>query len=211
MPRRTGAARQDRGPPLSAILRQVADESAPGPVSINDLIEALRNRAIAALIFVFAVPNVIPLPPGVSSILGAPLLFLTAQLMLGRKPWLPRFIMRRSMERAHFAAIVRRVGPWLSRAESLLRPRLVVLAKPPIEYAVGALCFALSIILFLPIPMGNMPPAIAICMFALGLLERDGIWILGGLGMAVAAVALIWGVLLALLESGLFMLNKLLS
>jgi hypothetical protein len=61
------------------------------------------------------------------------------------------------------------------------------------DRAIGAVCLLLSIILFLPIPMGNMPPAIAICLFALAILERDGIWVLAGFGAAIAAVAVIWG------------------
>ena len=33
-----------------------------------DLATALRDRAIGALILVFALPNTIPMPPGVSSV-----------------------------------------------------------------------------------------------------------------------------------------------
>ena len=39
----------------------------------------------------------------------------------------------------------------------------------------GAACLLLAIILFLPIPFGNIPPAFAISAFALGILERDGV------------------------------------
>jgi len=172
------------------------------------LVIALQDRAIGALIFVFAFPNTFPLPPGASSILGAPLLFLTAQLALGRAPWLPKFIADRSLEREHFAAIVQRVSPWLARAERLFRRRLAVLARPPCENLIGALCLLLAVILFLPIPLGNIPPAITICLFALAILERDGLWVLIGCAAAVAAMAIVWGVLFAIVESGLFLLTK---
>jgi len=39
----------------------------------------------------------------------------------------------------------------------------------------GGACLLLAIILFLPIPFGNIPPAFAISAFALGILERDGL------------------------------------
>ncbi len=166
---------------------------------------------MGALIFVFAIPNAMPLPPGASSILGAPLLFLTAQLALGRRPWLPKLIADRSMDRVHFASIVQRVAPWLARAERLLRPRLEMLALPPFENVIGVICLLLSIILFLPIPFGNMPPAVAICLFALGILERDGIWIIAGVAATVVAITIVWGVLLALFESGLYLLSRMLG
>jgi hypothetical protein len=199
------------GSSLSQILIQIANDQSRQRISLGGLIDALHDRAIGALIFVFAFPNTIPLPPGASSILGAPLLFLTAQLALGRPAWLPKIIATRSIDRTHFATVVHRIAPWLARAERLLRPRVQILTRPPVEYLIGAVCLLLSIILFLPIPMGNMPPAIAICLFALAILERDGIWVLAGFGAAIAAVAIVWGVLFALIESALFLFGRLIA
>ncbi len=85
VPRPDGADR------LSAILLVIARQDRER-ISIGDLLHALEHRALAALMFVFAVPNCIPVPPGVSAVLGAPLLFLSVQLMLGQRAWLPRFI-----------------------------------------------------------------------------------------------------------------------
>ena len=199
------------GPSLSEILSRIAADETRQRISVGDLIAALHDRAIGALIFVFAFPNTIPMPPGTSSILGAPLLFLTAQLAFGRKPWLPKVIAERSMERVHFAAVVSRVAPWLARAERLLRPRLEILARPPFEYLIGGICLLMSIILFLPIPMGNTPPAVAICVFALAVLERDGIWVLIGACTAIAAVAIVWGVLFALFRTALLLIVRMIG
>jgi hypothetical protein len=199
------------GPSLSEILTRIADDETRPRISVGDLLVALSDRAIGALIFVFAFPNTVPMPPGVSSVLGAPLLFLTAQLALGRPPWLPKIIAGRSMDRAHFATVVRRIAPWLARAERLLRPRLQILARPPLENLIGGVCLLLSIILFLPIPMGNMPPAVAICLFALAILERDGIWVLAGLGATIGAIAISWGVLLAMFRGALLLFERLIG
>ena len=199
------------GPSLSEILSRIAADETRQRISVDDLIAALHDRAIGALIFVFAFPNTIPMPPGTSSILGAPLLFLTAQLAFGRKPWLPKVIAERSMERVHFAAVVRRVAPWLARAERLLRPRLEILARPPFEYLIGGIYLLMSIILFLPIPMGNTPPAVAICVFALAVLERDGIWVLIGTCTAIAAVAIVWGVVFALFRTAMLLIVRMIG
>jgi hypothetical protein len=196
---------------LSQMLTQIARDDSRDRICVRDLLLAMQDRAMGALIFVFAIPNAIPLPPGASSILGAPLLFLTAQLALGRRPWLPRVIADRCMDRAHFASLVSRIAPWLQRGERLLRPRLEVLTRPPMEYLVGTICLLLAIVLFLPIPMGNMPPAAAISLFALALLERDGVWILAGLAATAVAIAITWGVLFTLFRSGLFLLERMFS
>lgn len=193
-----------RGRALSEILRDIAGDTSRERIAVGDILAAMRDRAIAALMFIFALPNVLPMPPGMSSILGAPLIFLAAQLTLGLRPWLPGVIAGRSIARSDFAILVRRTSPWLARAEKLLRPRLGTLARPPFEYLVGLLSLLMALILFLPIPLGNMLPALAICLFSLGILERDGAWILAGLLAALAGVALVWGVLYALIGSALF-------
>ena len=193
---------------LSAILMAIAKGQDRERISIADLLQALEHRAIGALMFIFAVPNAIPVPPGVSAILGAPLIFLSFQLMIGRRPWLPKLITDRSLSRVDFEKVVDLTAPWLARAERLMRPRFEFLAKPPLEYLIGAICLVLSIILFLPIPLGNMLPAFTICVLALGVLERDGLWIGIGVACAVAAVIIVWGVMWALLWSALFVLGS---
>lgn len=193
---------------LSAILTAIAEAQDKDRISIGDLLEALRHRALGALMFIFAVPTALPMPPGVSAILGAPLLFLTAQLTLGMRPWLPRFITQRSLSRVDFSRVVATTVPWLAKAEGVMRPRLIPLARRPAVQLVGLIALCMSIVLFLPIPLGNMLPSIAICIMALGVLERDGVWILFGIGLAVASVIIVWGVFWALIFAGLFVLSN---
>lgn len=197
--------------PLSQVLIALAGDTSRLRVSIGDLLAALQDRAVAALLLLFALPNVIPAPPGTSALLGAPLVFLAAQLTFGLRPWLPRLITERSITREHFAALVSRAAPWLDRAERLLRPRWTVLCRPPAEYGVGLVCLLLSVIVFLPIPFGNMLPAFAICLMALAILELDGLWVLAGLLTAAGSVALVWGVLWALLRTAVYLVHHVLS
>lgn len=193
---------------LSAILTAIAQAQDKERISVGDLLEALRRRALGALMFIFAVPTALPMPPGVSAVLGAPLLFLTAQLMLGMQPWLPRFITDRSLSRVDFEKVVNTTAPWLAKAESVMKPRFIVLAARPVVHLVGLVAFCMSIILFLPIPLGNMLPSIAICIMSLGLLERDGVWIIVGLILAGLSVIVVWGVFWALIFGGLFLLSN---
>jgi hypothetical protein len=193
------------------VLLGLARDTTRERIRISDLFDALGDRAIGALMFVFAVPNVVPVPPGVSAVLGTPLIFLAAQLMTGRPPWLPGVVARRSLSRDDFARLMDRVLPWLMRGEKLLRPRLGVWVRPPVEYLVGAVCLLLAVVLVLPIPLGNTLPALAISVLALGVLERDGLWVLAGTVAAVIAGVVVSGVVLAMVKAGLYVLTQWLS
>ncbi len=176
---------------LSTILQLMA-ESSEDRIPIGRLVEAFSDRAFGALMFIFALPNVIPMPPGTSAVLGAPLVVIAAQLMIGRSTlWLPKALLRRSVRTVDLQRMNSAVGRYLRKTERFLSPRLSYLFGPIGDRAIGAVCLLLSIILFLPIPFGNMLPALAIACFALALLERDGILAILGLVVAVAAVGML--------------------
>lgn len=203
-----GAGRSERhGGRLSGILMTLAGDGSRERISVADIFAAMGDRAFGALILIFALPNVIPTPPGTSALTGAPLVFLSAQLMLGQSPWLPKIIAERSMMRSDFASIVGRISPWLARGERMLRPRLGLFIYPPAEYLIGLLCFILSVVLILPIPLGNILPAIAICLFSFGILERDGLCVLLGTVVFVISVTVVAGVLFALVKGFILLLT----
>ncbi len=108
------------------------------------------------------------------------------------------------MPRERFAQLVDRLAPWLARAERLLRPRWSVLVGHRAENVLGAVCLVLAIVLALPIPLGNMLPAFAICLIALGILERDGVWTSIGVLVGLGSLVLVSGVVYALTKSFMF-------
>ena len=176
---------------LSAILTAIAEAEDRDRISIGDLLEALKRRALGALMFIFAIITALPMPPGVSAVVGAPLVFLSAQLMLGMNAWLPRIITDRSLSRVDFHRVVKAASPWLARAEGIMKPRFEFLAKRPAVYFAGFVTFVMSLLVLLPIPGANMAPSIAICIIALGLLERDGIWIVLGALVGIVSTVVV--------------------
>ena len=202
-----GCGDHDHGPPrkrLSEFLTDITTDPSLSDITVSELMRLMEGRARAALILIFAFPNVLPAPPGLSALLGLPLLYLTSQMMLGRIPWLPRFIGARGMQRSTFAALVERAVPFLNRAERLLRPRWTWMVSHSAEKLLGALALILAVVVTLPIPLGNMMPAFAICLIALGVLERDGLW--AGLGVVVGLAALLLSatVVYGILKAALF-------
>jgi len=188
---------------LSTILTDIANDPARETITIADIRDAMGDRAFGALMFVFAAPNTLPVnAPGVSVVLGIPLLFLSLQLVAGLAvPWLPRALVQRAVSRPRFARVMQYVVPWVRRAETFSRPRWPLLAAGLAERLIGLWCAFLSVVLILPVPFGNMGPGIAICILAFALLERDGEATVTGFGISVAALVLAWGVILAIVKA----------
>lgn len=182
---------------LSDIVRSMDTSQ---DTSIGDLADSLGERAFGALMFIFAVPNAIPTPPGTSAILGLPLVILTWQVLAGRQTlWLPEVVRKRRISKEMLHAFVTKVTPIMAKLERVLKPRLgFVVTSDLAERLIGLVTFPLALILFLPIPFGNIPPALAIACLALGLAERDGLAVLVGYVFSVASVAILAAVSSAL-------------
>ena len=176
-----------RRPTLSDVLTALAADWDQPRISVGQLILALGDRGLIGLLLILAFANVIPNPPGTSAVLGLPMLYLSWQMMRGGMPWLPQFLAARSFDIDHFRTVVARAMPYLNRVERLLRPRITTLSTPAAFRLLGAVCLLLSIVLVLPIPFGNLLPAAAIAIIALGALERDGVWITGGVLFGIAS------------------------
>lgn len=177
---------------VSELLDQIAAK--PGrKVAVSDIVDMFGDRAFGALMFVFAAPLILPMPPGVSALLGAPLIFITGQWMLGRRTlWLPKALLDRTISKSDFRSLTAKLKPYLEKLERRLRPRLTFMYNPFGDRLVGLLCFVLSLIVFLPIPFGNMLPSLAIAAFAIGGAERDGIAAIFGWVMAILSIAVLW-------------------
>lgn len=191
---------------FSQILQELAEGEEKDRISVGDLVQAMQDRAFGALLLVFAFPNILPSPPGLAAVLGLPLVYLSTQMMLGQLPWLPKFIANRSMTHQNFVTVVEKGAPWLSRAERLLRQRVGFMTSAPVERLLGFVCLIIALVLMLPIPFGNMLPSLAICLIALGVLERDGVWIIAGVLGGVIAVTVVGGIGYALVKSALFVI-----
>lgn len=173
---------------LSALLDKLLDAHPDqARISLRDMINVFGVRAYGPLLLMFALPNAIPSIPGLMAILGIPLLFLSVQMILGYVPWLPDILARQSLKRSSLISLRNRVYPWLVKADKIVRPRWLWMSSQKVERLLGVFIFLLSLSVFTPIPFTNMLPALSICVIAVGLLERDGLWLLAGLMLGTTA------------------------
>lgn len=160
---------------LSEMVERIDGDEGPGPV-----------------LFVLTLPVLLPLPPGVSMVMALPILLVAPQILMGRKTlWLPKWLGDRSVKHAELVKLLNRVLPVLERVEKVVRPRLGALTGRTGEMLAGVACTLIGIILVLPIPFANLLPSWSLGAFSLGLTRRDGLFILAGYGLLIAALGVI--------------------
>lgn len=181
-------------PRLSQIFSALA-EHATGSISIGTIRDALGDRSFAALLVLFAALNLLPLPPGATLVLGLPLLLVSGQMVLGyRNPWLPRMLLRKTVDAERFRRASTRLVPLLERLERLVTPRHWPFSPAASDRIIGAITLLLGLAVTLPIPLGNWLPAFAIAILGLALSERDGIFFVVGVLTGLASFAIIGAV-----------------
>ena len=94
----------------SQLLRDFLSSHTEPRISLGALRDALDDRGFGVLLFIFALPNLVPVNiPLLSAVLGLPLVLLAAQLSYGRhKPWFPDWLTSQSFPREGFVAVVNR-------------------------------------------------------------------------------------------------------
>ena len=197
---------------LSSLLLDFAANFTAERVRVRDITESLGQRSFGFILLIFALPNSLPIIgiPGVSTITGLPMLFVAVQMALGHKRvYLPRWIADSSLATSDFHKLVGKVAPWLRRLEKLMKPRIAILTQRNAERWLGAFCVLLAFLLVLPIPLGNLLPALGILFIALGLIEHDGVCVLVGLAIGVASWVLLSGLVWVVFKTTLAVIDRL--
>lgn len=180
-------------PSFSNLLHRLSGEFESDEITLEDLIERISPRAYPVIMFVLAFPNLVPIPaPGLSAVVGLPLAVVMLQMSLGYpSPVLPRFLARRKLSLSRLSMACTRATPYAEWIEDRIRPRLLFLLRAPFDRLIGVAATILSLIIMLPVPLGNAVPALAICVIAFGLLRGDGLTVLVGLMIAAVGVSII--------------------
>lgn len=167
--------------------------SHPGEhISLDDLLQPLRNRAFGCLLLLLAIPNFIPAPIGIGGVMGSLIVVLGLQLLIGlEQPWIPHRLRQRPLRRAAVRKFLDKTIPVLQRLERMCRPRLEILTRKPASMVTGLMLVLLGVLLALPIPFTNYLFGVLMLAYAIAMIERDGalllgLWVISGglIGMA---------------------------
>lgn len=181
---------------FSQVIEDIGHKDEPR-LYLGELVNAFGERGFGALMLFFGLLNIaIGIIPGTTTILGAPLLLMGFQLVIRQDQlWLPRWALKRWIEREAYRTGVSKVLPRLRRMERLSRPRLEMMTSEVSEVLIGVATMLLAFILILPIWGGNLIPALIIATFGFGLMQRDGLAILiawCAVGLICVAGLVVW-------------------
>jgi hypothetical protein len=185
---------------ISARLDQLVASTEGESVTLGWILDHLNERAFGLFLLILALPCCIPLLYGVPQVVALPLMFISLQVLAGRRvPWLPGKLSAREVATESLRNLSVRAAPWLRRIETFSRPRLGFLTRAPLDRLVGAALVVFSASILVPLPATNTVPGFAVVIVAMGLLQRDGILVLIGsiLGTAWIATLVIAGASLA--------------
>ena len=201
------AATGKRHQSVSAVLRDVVEASRGENITIREIVEAFGDRAFGFMLILFSLPNCVPAPPGVAGIVGTPVLIFGIQMMLGHtRPWLPAFILRRSISVATFRRVIDVAEPRLKKLEAYCRPRFTWAFGPQGDRLIGFFAFLVAVSVLIPFPGTNFPPSLALVIASVAVMEEDGILLALGLLVGVAGLAytvMVTGAAVHLVEAAL--------
>lgn len=184
-------------PPRSFIkaIADIAEAHAGRDITLGTIVDQLDEQAFGLLIFLLAIPCLVPGLPG-AQLIAIPIFLLALQLAAGRhEPWLPRRALDAVVKAPWLAATAGFATKRLRWTERLSRPRLGFAASGLAERLTGLVIALAAVTIMLPIT--NTIPSLAITLMAVGLLQRDGLFNLAGMALAgawvTALVVLVWG------------------
>ena len=190
---------------LSEDLQELLREAAGRSLTVGQLEEILQGRGFALFILLFSLPFVFPIPtPGLSVVFGVIITFMGVRIAMGLKPSLPGFILKRELKYSLLEKIIKIGLSLCSKMEKVVKPRLhFFLGTSTMLKLIGLGIASGGVQLCLPlpplVPLSNTIPAISVLLLTAGMVERDGLLVL--LGYLVNLAAWIYfGLMFALLD-----------
>lgn len=199
-PQRRGAGRLQLSQALLEVCRghdqvQTPAQTRPRKIrtelTIGDIVDQTGAAGFGFLTALMALISL--LIPGFSVVGGLALALGAVQMIAGMtRPWLPGMIRRHKISLRTLRIISGKLVRWTGWMERLVRPRFEFLTRGLLWRMCGVciLIQAVGLALPLPIPWTNSLFAIPIVLYAIGLLEADGLLVMFCHGLTVVEIGL---------------------
>ena len=171
----------------TALLEQLKQDVPQERVSFGWIVSYLRARSPETLVVFLALLGTIPgicVPAGILLAL-----FAVAMMSANMHRAVPGFIASRELQSVQLIKAIERSMPVIEWGERFVRPREVMLAEGLRPFA-GPAILLLSLTLFVPLPLSNVIPSLAIALIAFASIQADGLLLLLALITAVLSLAI---------------------
>jgi len=176
---------------VSAVLQQLHDEAPTDHFTLGWLLGRLHKHSFGIIMLLLAV---IAMAPGICLIAGLLLMVPAFQMIAGHSaPVFPRRISARPLPTRHLARLIRRAVPVLRYVEKMAHPRWPTPHQATKRLVGTIVVIQNTTLLFAPIPLFNVVPALVIALISLAYLEEDGLL----LSIALLATVVVLAVVLA--------------
>jgi hypothetical protein len=162
-------------------------------LTVGEILDATAHAGfgfVVALLALVAIPFV-----GLSTPFGLAVGFVGAQIVVGKdRPWLPARIRRRAISVAALDRIARWLIRWTRWMTHLVKPRWPGLSTRVgfCAVGIGLIVQGIGLALPLPIPGSNLVFLVPVLIYAIGVLDEDGVLIaLGHLATLVDLVLVV--------------------
>jgi hypothetical protein len=192
---------------LAQSLRSAAAALQKDTITLRELLELLGEQSLLLFCAVLCVPFMLPVSiPGVSTVFGLVIILIGVGVTLNRLPWLPGRLMKREILREHLLPALEQGAKTFDRLERWVKPRLKQLTTgAAINRFNGLVLTFAGVLLIFPlglVPFSNTLPAACIVLLAIGMLQRDGYFIMAGYVALVITVIYFVGLALLLAAGG---------
>ncbi len=172
--------------PFGERLLGVIDRLPPGDVTVAEIRDLVGPDGLLLLTVLLTLVFMVPVSiPGVSTVFGGAILLIGTSRLLNRTLWMPKRIAQHALPSDKIRDGLGKGVKWLHRLERVCRPhRLNGVASSGLATLLsdGGLVLG-AVLLMAPfglIPFSNTLPALALLFLSLGLLQKDGLFILLG-------------------------------
>lgn len=191
---------------LSATLTRTIDAIQGDTVSLRELMASIGEQGLLLLCALATLPFLIPVSiPGVSTVFGAAIVLLSVAITLNRMPWLPEKILDRKLDAKKLLPALRKGVRIVSRIDAWVRPRALGMTTQYMTVINGCVLIFGGLLLMAPfglIPFSNTAPAVGILLLAIGMIQRDGVFVVLGYLSTVLTVIYFGALLYAAFWAG---------
>lgn len=171
---------------LGEQLAGIIDSLPADAMTLQELLDVFGDEGLLLLTILLTLIFLIPVSiPGVSTVFGAAILLVGISRLIGRPLWLPARLRTKALPADKLRPGLTSGLRWVRRLEKISRPHRVraLVQGRPVEM-LNNLAFILAALLLMApfgfVPFSNTLPALALLLYAIGFIQRDGVAVLLG-------------------------------